>query len=93
MYAIRSYYVRLGVEGFFPIHEAWKFYQPVSFSGGTLSLLFPDAQDIIDSYTSSLDAFVSQEIREKVRITSFNVFYTKLLRVLSGSNWSRPFLK
>ncbi len=58
--------VRLGVEGFFPIHEAWKFYQPVSFSGGTLSLLFPDAQDIIDSYTSSLDAFVSQEIREKV---------------------------
>ncbi|MDC7226756.1 MAG: hypothetical protein PQJ61_08320 [Spirochaetales bacterium] len=58
--------VRLEVEGFFPIHKAWEEYQPVGFVSGSLSLLFPDAEDIIDSYSQSLDAFVSQEIREKV---------------------------
>ena len=31
---------RLDVAGFFPIHDAWQFYEPVSFAGGTLSILF-----------------------------------------------------
>ena len=57
---------KLEVAGFFPIHRAWEEFEPVSFASGTLSLLFPDQEDIIDSYTTSLDAFVSQEIREKV---------------------------
>ena len=57
---------RMDVEGFFPVHTAWEEFQPVSFTSGSLSLLFPDAEDIIDSYTQSLDAFVTQEIRAKV---------------------------
>ncbi len=58
--------VRLDVAGFFPIHRAWEQFEPVGLSGGTLSLLFPSPDLIIDNYTQSLDAFVSQEIRAKV---------------------------
>ncbi|OHD24839.1 MAG: hypothetical protein A2Y38_18815 [Spirochaetes bacterium GWB1_59_5] len=54
------------VEGFFPIHEAWKVYQPVGFTGGTLSLLFPSADSVIQSYKANLDAFVTQEIQAQV---------------------------
>lgn len=58
--------VRLDVAGFFPIHQAWEKFEPVGFTGGTLSLLFPSPELIIDNYKQSLDAFVSQEIRAKV---------------------------
>ena len=58
--------VRLDVTGFFPIHEAWEQFEPVGFTGGTLSLLFPSAESIIKNYSQSLDAFVTQEIRAKV---------------------------
>ncbi len=58
--------VKKDVEGFYPIHTAWETYQPVGFTGGTLSLLFPSPDAIIESYTTNLDAFVSQEIRSQV---------------------------
>ena len=58
--------VNKDVNGFFPIHQAWETYQPVGFTSGTLSLLFPDPEDIIENYTTNLDAFVSQEIRTQV---------------------------
>ncbi|MBU0926386.1 MAG: hypothetical protein KKA67_01425 [Spirochaetes bacterium] len=54
------------VAGFFPIHSAWQTYQPVGFSGGSLSLLFPSADSVIQSYKTNLDAFVAQEIQTKV---------------------------
>ncbi|MBI9101016.1 MAG: hypothetical protein JEY99_01275 [Spirochaetales bacterium] len=54
------------VNGFFPIHRAWETYQPVGFNSGALSLLFPDPDDIIENYTTNLDAYVSQEIRAQV---------------------------
>jgi len=55
------------VQGFFPIHAAWETYQPVGFTGGTLSLLFPSAEAVIQSYKSDLEAFVAQEIESKVQ--------------------------
>ena len=57
---------RQDVEGFFPVHSAWETYEPVGFTGGSLSFVFPDKENIIANYTASLDAFVSQEIRAKV---------------------------
>ena len=58
--------VKKDVAGFFPIHQAWELYQPVGFNSGTLSLLFPDKDEIVTSYNQNLDAFVSQEIRSQV---------------------------
>ncbi|MBI9107908.1 MAG: tetratricopeptide repeat protein [Spirochaetales bacterium] len=58
--------VRQDVAGFFPIHKAWEQFEPVGFTSGTLSLLFPSAESIIENYRESLDAFVSKEIRAKV---------------------------
>jgi len=58
--------VNKNVQGFFPIHKAWEAFQPVGFTGGTLSLLFPSADSVIQSYKSNLDAFVFQEIQSKV---------------------------
>lgn len=54
------------VAGFFPIHEAWETFRPVGFTGNTLSLLFPSAEAVIQSYKTNLDAFVSQEIQSQV---------------------------
>lgn len=54
------------VAGFFPIHEAWEIFRPVGFTGNTLSLLFPSAEAVIQSYKTNLDAFVSQEIQSQV---------------------------
>jgi len=50
----------------YPIYEAWEHYQPVSFSTNALSLLFPSADSIIESYNVNLNAFVTQDIQEKV---------------------------
>jgi len=58
--------VNKNVHGFFPIHNAWETFQPVGFTGGTLSLLFPSADSVVQSYKTNLDAFVAQEIQSKV---------------------------
>ena len=52
--------------GFFPIHNAWETYQPVSFATNALSLLFPSTEAIIQSYNTNLQAFVTQDIQERV---------------------------
>lgn len=57
---------RQEVAKLYPIHEAWEQFEPVGFTGGTLSLLFPSAESITESYSRSLEAFVSQEIRGTV---------------------------
>ena len=54
------------VAGFFPIHQAWETYEPVGFSGSSLSLLFPSADDIIEEYSTALNAFVSEQISDRV---------------------------
>ena len=58
--------VKKNVQGFFPVHTAWETFEPVGFVGSTLSLLFPSATAIIDSYKTNLDAFVTQEIQSRV---------------------------
>lgn len=58
--------VNKNANGFYPIHTAWETYQPVGFNQGSLSLLFPSADSIIQGYKSSLDAFVSQEIQSRI---------------------------
>lgn len=58
--------VRQEVAGFFPVHQAWEEFEPVGFTSGTLSLLFPDRERIIESYRANLDAFVSREIEAKI---------------------------
>lgn len=56
-----------GVQKFYPIHKAWETYDPVGFTGGTLSLLFPSAESVVQGYKTNLEAFVAQEIQPKVQ--------------------------
>lgn len=58
--------VSKGVGAFYPIHEAWRTYAPVGYTGNTLSLLFPQSDLVVQSYKASLDAFVAQEIQPKI---------------------------
>ncbi|MBN2509420.1 MAG: tetratricopeptide repeat protein [Spirochaetales bacterium] len=54
------------VAGFYAIHDAWDTFEPVGFSGSSLSLLFPSPENIIERYSSALNAFVSEQIEERV---------------------------
>ncbi len=58
--------VKKNSAGFFPIHSAWQEFEPVGFTGSSIGLIYPSAENIIENYNQSLDAFVSQEIRSKV---------------------------
>lgn len=64
---------------FYPIHRAWETYQPVSFAANALSLLFPSPDSIINSYNTNLEAFVTQEIQEKVE------YFTQRIRTKGDS--------
>jgi tetratricopeptide (TPR) repeat protein len=50
---------------FYPVREAWKYYEPVSISGTALPLLFPSSEAILASYNENIDVFVEREVTAK----------------------------
>ena len=56
---------RNDVAQFFPMNNAWKAYDPVSISGAALPLLFPKTEDILGSYNSNIEEFVTRDVAEK----------------------------
>lgn len=54
-----------GQAAFYPVREAWKYYEPVSISGTALPLLFPSSEAILASYNENIGLFVEREVREK----------------------------
>ncbi len=50
----------------YPVHEAWKLYEPVAIPGSALSLIFPDKDSIIKSYDDNLQLFINREIQPRI---------------------------
>jgi hypothetical protein len=51
---------------FFPVHKAWKEYEPVGFAFGSSDIPFPAQEKIMDAYTAAVNRFVERESAEKV---------------------------
>ncbi len=47
---------------FYPVHEAWKDFQPVGISSTPLSLVYPGKESILERYQQALEEFVDREI-------------------------------
>jgi tetratricopeptide (TPR) repeat protein len=52
--------------GFYPLHEAWKLYEPVGISGAEIVLNLPPSEDVVDRYEREVFKFVDQEISPRV---------------------------
>lgn len=55
-----------GKEGFFPIHSAWKAFNPVAMPGNALALVYPSTESILERYERNLEEFINVEIQPKV---------------------------
>lgn len=51
---------------FTSIQQAWKKYEPVAFSTGTLTLTLPDDASLVKGYQDEVNAFINREIAERV---------------------------
>jgi tetratricopeptide (TPR) repeat protein len=51
---------------FFPVHDAWRLYEPVGMSSAALSLVYPSKENILEYYNAGLEAFVEGELSGEV---------------------------
>jgi tetratricopeptide (TPR) repeat protein len=51
---------------FYPLHDAWKLYEPVGISGAEASLNLPAADQVVARYLEDADKFVSEAIFPRV---------------------------
>jgi hypothetical protein len=49
-----------------PLQDAWKKYEPVAFSTGTLSLSLPADSALVKGYQEEVSSFINREIAERV---------------------------
>jgi tetratricopeptide (TPR) repeat protein len=77
-----------GQAGFFPMHAAWKVYEPVGLPG-TVPVELPERQKIVKAFENELQRFVSREmepqlahLREKIEATRGDIRYVNKLGVL-----------
>lgn len=49
-------------EGFFPIHEAWKLYEPVGLPGDSYYVTMPSNEKILNAYLQEIITFIDREI-------------------------------
>jgi hypothetical protein len=54
-----------GSAGFYPIHDAWKTYEPAAFLAGTQGLKDIDAAVLDKSYMDELSRFIQTEIKDR----------------------------
>jgi hypothetical protein len=53
-------------EGFFPIHEAWKIYEPVGLTGARYDVAVPSNEKILNAYLQEVITFIDREIYPKL---------------------------
>jgi ankyrin repeat protein/tetratricopeptide (TPR) repeat protein len=51
---------------FYPLHDAWKVYEPVGLSGSEVALSLPPTEKIVESYLQQVGWLVDQELSPKV---------------------------
>lgn len=49
---------------FYPLHEAWKIYQPVGFSSNPTAIQIPPEEKVVKAYQDEVDTFISSQIRQ-----------------------------
>jgi tetratricopeptide (TPR) repeat protein len=59
-------FVPSGNARFYPVHEAWREYEPVGLPDPAAGLEFPADEQIAAAYTKAVTRFVEREIAEKV---------------------------
>jgi tetratricopeptide (TPR) repeat protein len=62
---------------FYPVHEAWKLYEPVGIGGDNQQVRLPDRELLISRYTDELGRFIEREIQPQVE---------SLQRRIAGAN-------
>ncbi len=62
-----------GNAGFFPIRDAWQYYEPVGLpgAGGTIDL--PDSDMVINKFTEELSSFISKELDPQIERISMEI--------------------
>jgi tetratricopeptide (TPR) repeat protein len=55
-----------GTAGFYPIHEAWREYEPVGLSGTGSGSSFPPHEIVMEYYANAVSNFVEREIADRV---------------------------
>ena len=55
-----------GQEGFFPVREAWKLYEPVGFSGQALDLEMPEEAEVVEAFIKEVNKFIEVELHSRV---------------------------
>ncbi len=53
-------------EGFYPMHECWKLYEPVGLPGTGLSVAVPPEEQILNGYLQEVISFIDREIYPKL---------------------------
>lgn len=55
-------------EGFYPIHDSWKVYEPVGLPAEAVSINLPSRDKIISNYVKEVTEFIDREISTKVAL-------------------------
>ena len=53
-------------EGFYPIHESWKLYEPVGLPGAGFDITVPPKENILNGYLQEVITFIDREIYPKL---------------------------
>lgn len=76
-------YMDSGKSKLLPIHEGWKTYEPVGFSGNP-NIIFPDKTDIIRAFSKEGSAFIARELSPQIsrinraRVNDSRITYNRL---------------
>jgi hypothetical protein len=50
---------------FYPLHDAWKTYEPVGYSSNVTGIQIPDQDKVVKTYTGEIDTFLTAEIGQQ----------------------------
>jgi tetratricopeptide (TPR) repeat protein len=84
--------VEAGQAGFWPVHEAWKAYEPVGLPGEGEQVALPDEARLVSDFSSEVNRYVEQEVaarasvlQAEIRARPDNIIATNRLGVLYAS--------
>ncbi|UCB46227.1 MAG: tetratricopeptide repeat protein [Spirochaetota bacterium] len=53
-------------EGFYPVHDSWKLYEPVGLPAERVELSLPSRESVISNYLQEVAAFIDREVNSRV---------------------------
>jgi tetratricopeptide (TPR) repeat protein len=59
-------YISRDQAAFYPLHDAWRLYEPVGLPGADLAVNLPPAEKVVDAFQEETVKFIDQEISPKV---------------------------